>query len=709
MTVTPLRLLMLIVFLPFALPGVADDKSQSTEFMLDELESLNQFSAYGRKLYQDDDNQQNGIDYCTVSMQFAELGEFRQSLRQASKTLFLGEKTGKSYLLAIGTRNLALAYSYANDLANAERYAKIVIDKYDNEGLQVIGPAYKVMGDIRLRQGRYNEASEFYEIGLNQSPTWMEAMLLANLARSYALGKQFDKARKFYDKAIARAENAPENTQTIKLKGTFGKVGDWMAPTLLRGQAELAFLQGDYARAIELYDAIKQAADTDPYQGVWLHAGKARALWAKGDKTAALAAIEQAITVAEGLRAQFRSEEIKIGLFSDVQDVFDDAIDMYMAEGKPEQALLISEKSRARALLDMVRNRVTLSNGTEAFADPLRKVADIKQIQAAVPSNTAMVVFHSNPQHTYAWVIHKGGVKALTIEESRAGLANKVRQLQQQIRKGADVDAQSKVLYQSLIVPLALKKDEPVIFVAHKALHFLPFQALLGPDGYLIEHHQVHQVPSASILTLHQSIDLKNPTLLALGNPKLASPQYDLPGAQAEVESIARLYTAPKVYLREQATRARVFEEGPGSQIIHIAAHAEVDEMDPLYSQILLAPDAIDNRNKNLEAKDIYQIDLHNTALVVLSACRSGLGNVTGGDEVFGFTRTFISAGAREVIVSLWDVEDNSTSALMNNFYHAAQKTDLPSALQQAQLALLKDPKTRHPLFWAGFNLVGTM
>lgn len=700
------RIIALLMLLQITLPAAAEDKS--AVLMVQELESLNQFSAYGRQLYQDDVDKRKGLEYCSVSLQFAEEGEFRYALREASKTIYLGKENSKSYVVGVGTRNLAMAYSYANDLVNAERLAKIALDEYGSEGPAVMAPVYKVLGDVRMRQARYAEATDFYNKGLGWSQTWMEPMFLASLARSYALTKQFDKASEYYDKATEQAENLPPNNRSNGIVGTFGKPGAWMEPTLLRGKAELAYLQGNYDKAIMLYDAVKQAAGEDAYQDVWIYTGKARALWAKGDKPAALSAIEQAVARAEAMRAQFRSEEIKIGLFSNVQDVFDEAIDMYMAEGKSEQALLISEKSRARALLDMVRNRVSLSNGTDAFADPMRKVASLKDIQATVPAKSALVVYHSNPKRTYVWVIRKDGVKSVTLEKGRSGLANMVRQLQQQIRQRGDTNTPTKELYQLLIAPLALKKNESIIIVPHKALHFLPFQALQGPGGYLIEAHQLRQIPSASMLALKKNSTTGKAGLLALGNPKLASPEYDLPGAQAEVEAIAKLYPAPKVFLREKATRSRVLEDGPGSQIIHIAAHAEVDEIDPLRSRILLSPDAIDNKRDDLEANDIYQIDLHNTALVVLSACRSGLGSVTGGDEIFGFTRTFISAGADQVMVSLWDVEDKSTATLMQDFYKTAQKSDMAAALQHAQLAVLKNPEYREPLFWAGFNLIGT-
>ena len=117
----------------------------------------------------------------------------------------------------------------------------------------------------------------------------------------------------------------------------------------------MAHLQGKYDQAIALYDSIKEVKADDLYQDVWIHAGKARALWAKGDKPAALSEMQKAVAQVDTVRAQFRSEEIKIGLFSNVQDVLDEAIDMHMAQGQTEQALLISEKSRARSLLDQFR------------------------------------------------------------------------------------------------------------------------------------------------------------------------------------------------------------------------------------------------------------------------------------------------------------------------------------------------------------------
>ena len=99
---------------------------------------------------------------------------------------------------------------------------------------------------------------------------------------------------------------------------------------------------------------------------------------------------------------------------------------------------------------------------------------------------------------------------------------------------------------------------------------------------------------------------------------------------------------------------------------------------------------------------------MQGTALVTLSACESGLGRIAQGDEVLGFTRSFLSAGSSSLIASLWPVSDDATAVLMSTLYgELAKGRDLQKAMQAGQLAVLKDPKMSHPFFWAPFNLIG--
>jgi len=108
-----------------------------------------------------------------------------------------------------------------------------------------------------------------------------------------------------------------------------------------------------------------------------------------------------------------------------------------------------------------------------------------------------------------------------------------------------------------------------------------------------------------------------------------------------------------------------------------------------------------------LEAHEVYELDLSRAGLVALSACSTGLGHVSRGDELWGFTRSFLAAGSRTLLVSLWPVEDEATARLMARFYVRLGEDGVRGALRRAQLELLADPHTRDPFFWAAFNAIG--
>ena len=138
---------------------------------------------------------------------------------------------------------------------------------------------------------------------------------------------------------------------------------------------------------------------------------------------------------------------------------------------------------------------------------------------------------------------------------------------------------------------------------------------------------------------------------------------------------------------------------------MHIAAHAEFDALDPLYSRVRLAPErGIDGA---VEAHEIYRLNFAGTSLVTLSACESGMSRITKGDEIWGFTRSFLSAGASALVLSLWPVADESTEKIMTTFYNEMRGASLREAMRKAQLALRNDSRFEHPYFWAPFNIIG--
>jgi CHAT domain-containing protein len=159
----------------------------------------------------------------------------------------------------------------------------------------------------------------------------------------------------------------------------------------------------------------------------------------------------------------------------------------------------------------------------------------------------------------------------------------------------------------------------------------------------------------------------------------------------------------------DAATEAAFHGQAPGSRLIHIAAHGQLNAKSPLFSRLILAPEAGDDGA--LEVHEIYGFDLARADMVTLSACQTQLGSRSNGDDVVGLSRAFIYAGAPTVVASLWSVDDEATAALMKAFYtHLKDGMGKAQALTAAQSDLRRDeahPQWAHPFYWAAFVLTG--
>jgi CHAT domain-containing protein/tetratricopeptide (TPR) repeat protein len=271
-------------------------------------------------------------------------------------------------------------------------------------------------------------------------------------------------------------------------------------------------------------------------------------------------------------------------------------------------------------------------------------------------------------------------------------------------------------LYQQLLAPVEtqLQNIQTICIVPDNFLWRLPFQALTSRTGkYLIEQYALNYAPSLSLLQeLTNQTRNWNDSLIAFGNP-LNKELQSLPGTQTEVASIRNMVHAPRMkVLTGRAADEKTFKTlAPQFSTIHLATHGVLDNRDPLYSHLLLTKTEGEVENDgSLEAREI--MNLHLTAdLVVLSACETGNGEISAGEGVIGMSWAFFVAGARSLVVSQWRVNSASTSNLMKNFYYTLTKQrssgSKSEALRQASLRLMKDPRYRHPFYWAGFVLVG--
>jgi CHAT domain-containing protein/uncharacterized protein HemY len=314
----------------------------------------------------------------------------------------------------------------------------------------------------------------------------------------------------------------------------------------------------------------------------------------------------------------------------------------------------------------------------------------------------------------------------LTVAQTRNGATevtsnsnvdfNREAAQQQAIRIPQPQQREWHKLHQLLIEPIAdllpTNPTERVIFVPHASLFLVPFPALPDANGtYLIEKHTILTTPSIQVLDLTRQQKLNRPgndgNLLIVGNPAMPSmgqpPQQlsPLPGAEKEAQDIAQLLNVTPL-IGSQATKAAVVEKMLSSRIIHLATHGSFDPNRGIGSWLALTPTNSDDGF--LTAEEIFELEL-NAELVVLSACDTGRGRITG-DGVIGLSRSFISAGVPSVLVSLWKVDDAATAYLMREFYENwLDGSDKAQALRQAMLTTMQQYPA--PENWAAFTLIG--
>jgi tetratricopeptide (TPR) repeat protein len=257
-------------------------------------------------------------------------------------------------------------------------------------------------------------------------------------------------------------------------------------------------------------------------------------------------------------------------------------------------------------------------------------------------------------------------------------------------------------LYDRLFCDLDIPAEEQsLVVVPHGLLHYVPFHALHDGHRYVVERFAVSYAPSAALYGMCRI----RPRRRRHGPPLVLghSAGGRLPHALNESLHVSAVLGG-SLRQEQEATRAALAEHGQRAGVIHIAAHGEFRPDAPLFSYVQLA-------DGPLTTADVFNLNIRSD-LVTLSACETGRSVVGGGDELVGLSRAFLYAGTAALLVGQWRVDDASTAALMTRFYHEYRRGNAPAqALRIAQCEFLSSGMAQrgwsHPLYWAGFQLIG--
>ena len=351
----------------------------------------------------------------------------------------------------------------------------------------------------------------------------------------------------------------------------------------------------------------------------------------------------------------------------------------------------------------------------------------IDQLQRLLDDKTALISYFIDDKnhHLYTFVLRRQQYKVL-----QRPLSKDLDKYITGLRNGIyfqEPDTYQKSAYElgrALLPALPSPVTELVILPAGQ-LGLIPFETLLTDEApetsyaklpYLLNRYTVRYEFSAGLLlqkSRQQAVPEKRSIFLC-APVSFPDRQYlgELPGTEKEVQDISALFSerhlTSTAYTRLQADEKLIKTTALSDfTFLHFATHGVVDESNPELSRIFLQAGAQDDGN--LFAGEIYNLKL-NASLVTLSACQTGLGKILKGEGIIGLSRALVYAGARNIVVSYWNVADESTAILMKDFYQDLLQTpgaDYTQSLRQAKLQLARNEKFSAPFYWAPFVLIG--
>lgn len=524
---------------------------------------------------------------------------------------------------------------------------------------------------------------------------------------------------------------------------------------LLAAEAELAAGRRERAHSCLERARTQLGALQAPWLRVQLHALEAQAAEAAGEAATALAAYERALAAAESTRGGLDFDELRLSFMRDKSALYGRSLALMLDLGAPaERCWLHMERARLQALAPRGASAATGTRSqavqtlreelnwlyrrlqTERAATPalyehiqererallrrLRKLparsggfyeqpspALLERVRAHLGAAT-LIEYFGDGDELAAAIVDARGVGVVRLRARLDELETSVRRLRfhlaRQAAQGPYFDTNRLTFARALdrhLAQLAAAVFDPlrgqlqserVVIVPHGVLHAVPFAALLSGGRALAEEFALSIAPSATFFALcsEQPPSPHTQWLLVAAEPAAAAD---------EVRAVGAGRRQCRLLVGAASTRRALLRGAARSSRLHIAAHGIFRADSPYFSALALA-------DGHLPVSELRSLRLA-ADLVVLSGCGTALGDIDAGDDVIGLTRTFLAAGARHVIGSLWDVDDQITAEFMSALYAQLDRQAPAAALRAASLAIRE--RHPHPFYWAPFQVSGAI
>jgi len=744
---------------PTAVPTQAESRKTQADalfkrgfeqYQQGQLPTAIQFWQQALKIYQElQIREREGAVLGNLGIAYKVLGEYVAAIDSHQQALVIMQEIkdyqGEGQVLgnlgntyeAVGEYDKAIA-SYQQSLTIAQK-----LNDLPGEAIALgnLGAIYATLGDNDQAIKHYKQSLLIaQEI---QDPE-ITGFLLNNLGSLYYTQNNLSQALETYQQSVELAQVVDNQQLESEALINLGTVSEDL---------------GNYDQAIEHYNKVLKIAQGISDRRLEKSAlnNLGHALFNSGNLIEAESKLREAVKILESLRPGLDDSK-KVSIFDTQIFSYNLLQQILVAQDKFEAALEISEQGRARAFVELLAKRLSSEAAEQSrLNSDSPTIAKIRQI--AQEHNATLVEYSLVPDEDFKvqgkqrgetseiliWVVQPTGKVAFrrvelqemreqqnttlaslvassreTMGVSGRGFVNLVPRPENQQTEEVSQTEQLQLLHKILIEPIAdflpTDPNDHVIFIPQESLFLIPFPALQDASGkYLIEEHTILTAPAIQVLDLtyhqQQRVSESAQDILVVGNPTMPTLKDGdnleqlppLPGSEQEALMIANILNT-KALIGDQATKVEVVQKLPKARLIHLATHGLLDDVKNLGipGAIALAPSK--NDDGFLTAGEILNLKL-NAELVVLSACDTGRGEITG-DGVIGLSRSLIAAGTPSLIVSLWTVPDQATALLMTEFYRYLQEnSDKAQALRDAMLATKK--KYSSPYNWAAFTLIG--
>ncbi len=685
---------------------------------------------------------------------YGRMGDYPKALDYYSKAQAIQKETGNRSNEGETLDQIGVTYSAQGQLDKAVEYHRQALEIQRTAGnvrreafaLTNLGEAHNLLNQPDKALEYFNQAlAIFRNIGDPDSA----ATVLEGVARSEDKRGSFEAARKNIAESIAQIETVRSRSGSLQLRASY------------RASVENAY---------EFYiDLLMRQHAKNPAQGFDAEAlkaserGRARSLVEKLN--------EAPIDIRQGIEPGLLEKErdLKLVLNAKAQR----EMQLKARKGSAQEiATLQKEISALEEEFQQVQSAIR-RNSPQYSALTQPQPLGLKEIQAQLDSETVLLEYALGQERSYLWVVAPDSLKtfALPKRQQIETVARQMSEslVARSVVKSLETPAQRRDrIYESdqkvhqaaaqlsrmILSPAADSfANKRLVIVADGALQYVPFAALQDAEKRpIIFDHEIVSLQSASAFALQRrNLSNREPapkTVAVIADPVFSTSDARVKGAASVAQSNAtdstriiehvagpggngQMAIRRLPYTRSEADRIlavapressmKVVDFGANRSIatsdelskyryVHFATHGYLDTERADLSAIVLS--MVDAQGKPqdgfLRAHDIYNLKLP-AELVVLSACETGLGKDVAGEGLEGLTRGFMYAGARRVIVSLWNVNDRATAILMHRLYNGMLRSNKTpaAALRAAQIEMMRIKQMDSPYYWAAFVMQG--